>query len=77
MIWSLKINVFIIGSKKRNCVIFLTFKVGVVDGNVLRVLSRLRGIGAPIDNQKVVDHMWKLADDIVDKGNELLLDLIL
>jgi len=42
-------------------------QVGVVDGNVLRVLSRLRGIGAPIDNQKVVDHMWKLADDIVDK----------
>ena len=50
---------------KQNCV-FL--KVGVVDGNVLRVLSRLRGIGAPIDNQKVVDHMWKLANDIVDKG---------
>ena len=44
---------------------------------MLRVLSRLRGIGAPIDNQKVVDHMWKLADDIVDKGKELMLDLIL
>jgi len=41
-------------------------RVGVVDGNVLRVLSRLRGIGADIDSPKVVEHMWKLADEIVD-----------
>ena len=48
-----------------------------MDGNVLRVLSRLRGIGAPIDNQKVVDHMWKLADDIVDKGKNFTVILFL
>ena len=37
-----------------------------MDGNVLRVLSRLRGIAAEIDNSKVVEHMWTLADSIID-----------
>jgi len=41
-------------------------RVGVVDGNVIRVLSRLRSIGANIDSPKVVEYLWKLADKIVD-----------
>ena len=39
---------------------------GLVDGNVLRVLSRLRTIGAEIDSQTATDWIWKLAGDIVD-----------
>ena len=41
-------------------------RVGVVDGNVIRVLTRLRCIGANIDSPKVVEYLWKLADKIVD-----------
>ncbi|XP_063612896.1 adenine DNA glycosylase-like [Penaeus indicus] len=40
--------------------------VGVVDGNVNRVMARLRGIGADISAQATVDHMWSLADQLVD-----------
>lgn len=44
---------------------------------MLRVLSRLRGIGAEIDNTKVVEHMWKLADEIVDQGMETVINKML
>lgn len=40
--------------------------VGVVDGNVNRVLARLRGIGSDITSPSTAEHMWNLADQIVD-----------
>ncbi|XP_063844422.1 adenine DNA glycosylase-like [Scylla paramamosain] len=40
--------------------------VGVVDGNVNRVLARVRGIGMDISAPTTVAHMWALADEIVD-----------
>nr|XP_045601509.1 adenine DNA glycosylase-like [Procambarus clarkii] len=40
--------------------------VGVVDGNVNRVLARVRAIGADISVQSSAEHMWSLADKIVD-----------
>ncbi|CAI9739329.1 adenine DNA glycosylase-like [Octopus vulgaris] len=39
--------------------------VGVVDGNVVRVLSRLRAIGANSDDPQVVDAFWQLSDKLV------------
>lgn len=32
--------------------------VGVVDGNVIRVLSRMRVIGSPVTQPGVRDHLW-------------------
>ena len=54
--------------------------VGVVDGNVLRVFSRMRKIGAEIDSQIVTDFMWKLTDTVVDPArpgdfNQALMEL--
>ncbi|XP_068239234.1 adenine DNA glycosylase-like isoform X2 [Palaemon carinicauda] len=40
--------------------------VGVVDGNVNRVLARIRVIGSDLSNLTTIDHMWKLADELVD-----------
>ena len=40
--------------------------VGLVDGNVLRVLSRLRSVGAEIDSSIAVDWMWMTAEAVVD-----------
>ncbi|XP_059175719.1 adenine DNA glycosylase-like [Physella acuta] len=39
---------------------------GLVDGNVIRVLSRLRSIGASVNIQEVLDTIWSLANQIVD-----------
>ncbi|XP_062509450.1 adenine DNA glycosylase-like [Corticium candelabrum] len=39
---------------------------GVVDGNVVRVLSRMRSIGSDTSQQKTIQHFWKVADNIVD-----------
>ncbi|XP_030852703.1 adenine DNA glycosylase isoform X1 [Strongylocentrotus purpuratus] len=39
---------------------------GVVDGNVIRVLSRLRMIGADFTTQNVMTAIWDLANAIVD-----------
>ncbi|XP_066298550.1 adenine DNA glycosylase-like isoform X2 [Branchiostoma lanceolatum] len=39
---------------------------GVVDGNVIRVLSRLRVIGAESTSPQVTEVMWSLADRLVD-----------
>ncbi|XP_052777935.1 adenine DNA glycosylase-like [Mya arenaria] len=40
---------------------------GLVDGNVIRVLSRLRMIGADSTSQPVIDALWSLANAVVDK----------
>ncbi|KAI5610420.1 adenine DNA glycosylase, partial [Silurus asotus] len=39
---------------------------GVVDGNVTRVLCRVRAIGADSSSAHVTDALWKLADMLVD-----------
>uniref|UniRef100_A0A8C6W6E0 Adenine DNA glycosylase n=1 Tax=Nannospalax galili TaxID=1026970 RepID=A0A8C6W6E0_NANGA len=39
---------------------------GVVDGNVLRVLCRVRAIGADPSNTFVSHHLWSLAQQLVD-----------
>uniref|UniRef100_H2Z8W3 Adenine DNA glycosylase n=1 Tax=Ciona savignyi TaxID=51511 RepID=H2Z8W3_CIOSA len=39
---------------------------GVVDGNVTRVLCRVRAIGGNTTNKAVVSHLWQLANDLVD-----------
>ncbi|XP_060788743.1 uncharacterized protein LOC132893567 [Neoarius graeffei] len=39
---------------------------GVVDGNVTRVLCRVRAIGADSSSAHVTDALWKLADTLVD-----------
>ncbi|XP_005105692.1 adenine DNA glycosylase [Aplysia californica] len=39
---------------------------GLVDGNVIRVLSRLRMIGGNIKQPNVVDAFWSLANKLVD-----------
>ncbi|XP_061191896.1 adenine DNA glycosylase-like [Saccostrea echinata] len=39
---------------------------GIVDGNVIRVLCRMRVIGANSTSQPVQNKLWSLADEIVD-----------
>ncbi|XP_075688710.1 adenine DNA glycosylase isoform X2 [Rhinoderma darwinii] len=39
---------------------------GVVDGNVIRVLCRLRCIGADFTSSAVTDALWNLANNLVD-----------
>ncbi|TRZ02781.1 hypothetical protein DNTS_028825 [Danionella cerebrum] len=39
---------------------------GAVDGNVIRVLSRVRAIGADCNSPVVTDALWKIADTLVD-----------
>ncbi|XP_031551579.1 adenine DNA glycosylase-like [Actinia tenebrosa] len=41
-------------------------KTGVVDGNVIRVFSRLRAIGADTTTNVVIDKFWQLANSLVD-----------
>lgn len=41
---------------------------GVVDGNVIRVLSRLRTIGAQSSSNQAVEKFWELANKLVPKG---------
>ena len=41
---------------------------GVVDGNVVRVLSRLRIIGSVSSSSPTVDAFWKLVSDLIDKN---------
>ncbi|XP_045024481.1 adenine DNA glycosylase-like isoform X1 [Daphnia magna] len=40
--------------------------VGLVDGNVIRVITRLCSIGADTSKKSVVDVIWKLANELVD-----------
>jgi len=40
---------------------------GLVDGNVIRVLSRMRCIGEEVSSSLVTDTMWRLVGDLVDR----------
>ncbi|KAL5476304.1 hypothetical protein EMCRGX_G026230 [Ephydatia muelleri] len=42
---------------------------GAVDGNVIRVFSRLRAIGAYSHAKAASDHFWQLAEQLVDREN--------
>ena len=44
-------------------------RIGLVDGNVVRVLSRLRIIGADASSALTLEMFWKLVDDIVAKDH--------
>ncbi|KAM9621493.1 adenine DNA glycosylase isoform 3-T3 [Morphnus guianensis] len=53
---------------------------GVVDGNVIRVLCRLRCIGADSSSPAVVDRLWDMANALVDRSrpgdfNQALMEL--
>ncbi|NXL33015.1 MUTYH glycosylase, partial [Glaucidium brasilianum] len=53
---------------------------GVVDGNVIRVLCRLRCIGADSSSPLVVDRLWDMANALVDRSrpgdfNQALMEL--
>ncbi|KAH9492094.1 hypothetical protein Btru_029467 [Bulinus truncatus] len=53
---------------------------GLVDGNVIRVLSRLRLIGANVNQQEVIEKIWSLSNGIVDPNrpgdfNQSLMEL--
>ncbi len=41
----------------------------IVDGNILRVLSRVYAISKPIDVEKNKELFWKLQEDLIPKGN--------
>ncbi|NXU70000.1 MUTYH glycosylase, partial [Horornis vulcanius] len=53
---------------------------GVVDGNVIRVLCRLRSIGADSSSPAVIDRLWDMANVLVDSSrpgdfNQALMEL--
>ncbi|XP_047914924.2 adenine DNA glycosylase isoform X1 [Anser cygnoides] len=53
---------------------------GVVDGNVIRVLCRLRCIGADSSSPPVIDRLWAMANALVDRSrpgdfNQALMEL--
>ncbi|NXY25321.1 MUTYH glycosylase, partial [Atrichornis clamosus] len=53
---------------------------GVVDGNVIRVLCRLRCIGADSSSPAVIDRLWHMANVLVDRSrpgdfNQALMEL--
>ncbi|NXA61500.1 MUTYH glycosylase, partial [Mohoua ochrocephala] len=53
---------------------------GVVDGNVIRVLCRLRCIGADSSSPAVIDQLWDMANVLVDRNrpgdfNQALMEL--
>ncbi|XP_035208010.1 adenine DNA glycosylase-like [Stegodyphus dumicola] len=53
---------------------------GVVDGNVIRVLSRMRVIGVHVSKPGVKDHLWDLANKLVSEErpgdfNQALMEL--
>ncbi|KAM7046935.1 adenine DNA glycosylase isoform 4-T6 [Acridotheres tristis] len=53
---------------------------GVVDGNVIRVLCRLRCIGADSSSPSVIDRLWDMANVLVDRSrpgdfNQALMEL--
>ncbi|ORX52590.1 DNA glycosylase [Piromyces finnis] len=52
----------------------------VVDGNVIRIISRLRGIGGDVKKANVVNYFWKLSKDLLDPErpghfNQALMDI--
>nr|CAB3264090.1 A/G-specific adenine DNA glycosylase-like [Phallusia mammillata] len=53
---------------------------GVLDGNVIRVLCRLQCIGGNSASKEVLEHLWNLTNDVVDKErpgdlNQALMEL--
>ncbi|GFU33607.1 adenine DNA glycosylase [Nephila pilipes] len=58
-----------IGAYSASAIASIAFQkpAGVVDGNVIRVLSRMRIIGAPASTPSVRDHLWELANKLVSK----------
>ncbi|NXS14758.1 MUTYH glycosylase, partial [Neodrepanis coruscans] len=53
---------------------------GVVDGNVIRVMCRLRCIGADASSPAVIDRLWDMANALVDRSrpgdfNQALMEL--
>lgn len=55
-------------------------RVGLVDGNVARVLSRWRGLDAPIDSSATVRELERIADELVPAArpgdfNQALMEL--
>ena len=41
----------------------------IVDGNILRVLSRIYAISKPIDIEKNKEEFWRLQEDLIPNGN--------
>lgn len=41
----------------------------VVDGNVKRVIARIFGVEVPVNTSSGEKHIWKLANEILDKSN--------
>ncbi|GFR16000.1 adenine DNA glycosylase [Trichonephila clavata] len=58
-----------IGAYSASAIASIAFQkpAGVVDGNVIRVLSRMRTIGAHVSIPTVRDHLWELANKLVSK----------
>lgn len=55
-------------------------RAAAVDGNVIRVLSRVRCIGADPSTKAASDHIWKLSDELVPTNepgnyNQAMMDL--
>ncbi|GAB1606290.1 hypothetical protein Ahia01_000911500 [Argonauta hians] len=71
-----------VGRYTASAVASIAFKqcVGVVDGNVVRVLSRFRAIGANSDDPPVMDVFWQLSTRLVSQDrpgdfNQSLMEL--
>jgi len=52
----------------------------VVDGNVIRIISRLRGVGGDVKKANVINYFWKLSKDLLDTTrpghfNQALMDI--
>ena len=57
-----------VGKYTASAIASIAFKqpVGVVDGNVIRVVTRLRKIGSDVTNNDTISLLWKNANLIVD-----------
>ncbi|XP_078482156.1 adenine DNA glycosylase-like [Ciona intestinalis] len=60
-----------VGRYTASAIASIAFKevTGVVDGNVVRVLCRLRAIGGNTTHKTVISHLWGLANNIVDPAS--------
>lgn len=58
-----------IGASTAGAILSLAFNqpATILDGNVKRVLTRLHGITAPIDEQSTLQKLWQLADEYTPK----------
>lgn len=65
------INLPGIGSYTANAIASISFNepVAVVDGNVIRVITRLFGIIESVDNPKVIKKITEIANDILNKSD--------